>query len=248
MGKRVVAAAAVAAVAGVIGASPALAQAYPPPVNTITVDDATPAPGQAVTVTLRTCRAGTPALFGLDLGLLGSAPVGADGVARGTITIPGFTRPGSHAVVGVCAGVDRRLLVLHTDIRVTAASADSSGPSGGGPGGGGGHRRSGRSGPAAARPPMPSAAGLVAGAVPADATTLFGTAAAATGITGGGGDDGGPPADGRPAGDAAGISDDGPGTLSTIGRVALGVTALAGVPVGLALSRGPGGQSRRRLA
>jgi hypothetical protein len=83
MAKRLVAAVAVtagAAVALVGAASPLAAQTYPPPQSSITVDDATPAPGQEITVTLRTCKPGTVALLGIDLLLVAAPRVDADGV------------------------------------------------------------------------------------------------------------------------------------------------------------------------
>jgi hypothetical protein len=58
MTKRVFAVAAVVAAALAWAGVPASAQTYPP--NSITVDDSTPTPGQAITVTLRTCRPGVP--------------------------------------------------------------------------------------------------------------------------------------------------------------------------------------------
>jgi hypothetical protein len=60
MTKRVFAVAAVVAAALAWAGVPASAQTYPPPQNSITVDDSTPTPGQAITVTLRTCRPGVP--------------------------------------------------------------------------------------------------------------------------------------------------------------------------------------------
>src|SRR5262245_40007528 len=120
---RVLAAAALGAGTLVTLGAPAVAQAYPPPVRSITVDDATPAPGQTVGVTLRTCRPGSQALFGLDLLLLGSARVGPDGAAVGTVRIPRHEPLGRHAVVGVCLAPDGTPLVLHTDVTVTAPAA-----------------------------------------------------------------------------------------------------------------------------
>ncbi|HKY67002.1 MAG TPA: hypothetical protein VJM49_11555, partial [Acidimicrobiales bacterium] len=143
MVKRVVAAAAVGAVALVLVATGAGAQTYPPPVNSITVDDPTPAPGQAVTVTLKTCRPGTFALVGVDLALLATPRVDADGAARATITIPPRTRPGRHVVSGVCIGPNWQPVVQSTYIQVSAVTTPGGGGQGtgtgvGSPGGGSG--------------------------------------------------------------------------------------------------------------
>jgi len=267
MGKRVVAVAGLVAGVCLAAASPAWAQTYPPPVNTITVDDLTPAPGQTVTVTMQTCKRGTLALFGLDLLLLGASTAGRDGVAQTTITVPSFTTPGRHTVVGVCIGANLRPLVLQTQVTVTPAAPGGAGgggqggaafppPSGGDPGTGspapapGGAAPVGRSSRrTGALPAMPSTDALATGAVPADAATLFDQAAAATGVTdpvparsatGGGSsaeDDAGPT-----------VGDSDPGTMSIIARVSLGLAALGGVPAALALSRRRRPTTRRQFA
>ncbi len=88
------------------------------------------------------------------------------------------------------------------------------------------------------RPAAPSLAGLGGPTVPAEAPVLFETTAAANGVTDG--TDSGARATGqRSGGDGAAAADGDPGTLSTIARVALGVAALGGVPVALAVSRRP---------
>jgi hypothetical protein len=253
MGMRALVCAMVVLSTLVVTGAPAVAQSYPPPQNSITVDDPAPAAGQVVTVTLRTCRKGTRALFGLDLLLLGSARVDRNGVARGRIRIPTLTPLGRHAVVGACVGASGRPLVLHTDVRVVAGA----GPSGralppGSAGGGGG----------AAAPPMPSLAGLGGGAVPANAPTLFGEAGAAIGVP-----EGGSPADpaapgtdpagagaGTGTGEEAAAATGARGTsgemslASTLARVGLGLAAIFGVPVALAVSRRPRRTTRRRFA
>jgi len=256
MGMRVLAAAALSAGTLVLLGAPAMAQTYPPPVRSITVDDATPAAGQSVRVTMRTCKPGTRALFGLDLLLLGSAKVGSDGVASATIRIPAFVRPGRHAVVGVCLAPDGTPLVLHTDVRVIAASGTSgqgaqvpppAAPPAGGGGGGG------------AAAPMPALGGLRSAGGPADPGGLFTDAGAAAGVpadptatppgsrapTAGSGFAADPTAGGAAAHSAA--ADD-PSGWATAGRVALGLAALGGVPVAMAFNRRPRAAARRSFA
>ncbi|HEX6422291.1 MAG TPA: hypothetical protein VFZ79_02360 [Acidimicrobiales bacterium] len=265
MSKRVAAVAAVVAAALVCSASPASAQAYPPPVHSITVDDARPAPGQDITVTLQTCRPGTIALIGIDLALVATPTVGADGVARTDITVPRHIRPGRHTVSGLCVTAGRQPLFLTTTITVTPSAAPG-GP-GGGSAGGGGAGATGGGGTAAPAVPEASATGAPAGAasqagggaggrrivpglaglggpaVPDDAASLFEDAAEAAGVTD-------VTDDPVPAGAAAERSQatggGGPGLLSTLARVALGVAALGGVPVALAVSRRPQRLVRRR--
>jgi hypothetical protein len=263
MAKRLVAAVAVtagAAVALVGGAAPLAAQSYPPPQNTITVDDATPAPGQAITVTLQTCRSRTIALLGIDLLLVAAPTVGADGVARATVTVPRLLRPGRHTVSGACLTPDLQPLFLRTTIVVTAPGGGSGGGGGGAAGGGtsggtGGQRTAapggspgasglGGSSPAGsstggsgATGTGPSLAMLDGPRVPQDAPALFEEAAEANGVT----EDGESPgtATARRSTEAAAGSGSDPGPLATVARVVLGAAALGGVPVALAISRRP---------
>jgi hypothetical protein len=262
--KRVVAVMApmAAAAAVVLAAAPASAQTYPPPVRSITVDDATPAAGQSITITLQTCRARTVALLGIDLDLVAAPRVGADGVAEATVTVPPRIRPGRHRVAGLCLDPELRPLFLTTVITVGAPDAGGSGPGAGGPGGAGGTGTPPDGGPASAGPGDGAVVGTPAGGVgagagqgggatladlrgptvPAGAADLFAGTAAANGL-----DKAGPaaPGDGG-VGDAersgaarpnAGDSD--PGLLATIARVLLGLAAVGGVPAALAFSRRP---------
>ncbi len=264
MSKRVlaVAAVAVAALVAVGAGAPASAQTYPPPVRSITVDDTTPAPGQALTITLRTCRVGTIALLGIDLKLVAAPVVGADGVARASVTVPARLRPGRHVVSGACLSPDLRPLFLTTVITVprpgsgTAPSADGGGvvtapAEGGGTAGGsatGG--AGGAGGSATARGAEPALDGLLGPGVPADAATLFGDTAAANGVTGDGSTGGSDEvAHAQRSGSSTpAAADSDPGPLATIARVALGLAALGGVPVALAISRRPSRTVRRGFA
>jgi hypothetical protein len=270
MGMRVLAAAALSAGTLVVLAAPAPAQTYPPPVRSITVDDATPAAGQAVRVTLRTCKPSTRALFGVDLLLLGSARVGRDGVAVGTIRIPALLPPGRHAVVGICLAPDNTPLVLRTDVTVTPGPAT---PTPGGavppaaPGGGavppaapggGAVPPSGGGG----APPMPGLGTLGSARGPVDPVGMFAQAGTAAGVPGDPVDrvpaGGGTPTAGSgfaPDRGAAATSHSGtggaagdPSAWATAGRVALGLAALGGVPVAMAFNRSPRAAARRRFA
>ncbi|MBN2622959.1 MAG: hypothetical protein JXA83_06315 [Acidimicrobiales bacterium] len=273
MSRRVIAVA-VAAVALVLTAGPVAAQTYPPPQNSITVDDSTPARGQALTITLRTCRPGTYALLGIDRLLAATPKVDAQGVATATVTVPRWLSIGVHRVSGACLAAAGPLF-LSTDIRVVDAAAAGSGVPGGASGGGGtgasgngsgtapeagtatDGTATGGSGTATAtgdgggtasggHAAAPSLGGLAGATVPDDAPTLFEEAAAANGVT----EDGGSASPEATAERTApgGAGDSGPGTMSAIARVALGVAALGGVPVALAVSRRPQRVVRRSFA
>src|SRR5262245_8302962 len=246
--RLVAVAAAVAAVLVVAGGAPAGAQSYPPPAASLTVDNPAPAPGQAITVTMSGCRPDTFALFGVDLTLLGSGRAGSDGVARATVTIPATLLAGPHTVSGFCLGANGLPLFLRTTIDVTPVGpppSSTSPPPGGtstGSGAGGtgtgsstaGGSRGGRTTPAAS---VPSADALAAPTLPADAPVLFEDVAEANGV------------DRTPAGTehaepAATATADRPGSpgvgpFSTMARVGLGLAAIFGVPVALAVSRRP---------
>jgi len=223
--------------AGGAGAQP-YPPAYPPAPNTITVDDPTPDPGQVVTVTLATCRPGTIALLGIDLWLLGAPVVDADGVARAQVTVPASVRPGRHVVSGACITPSGRPLFLTTRITVP-------GRGGAAGGGGGGGAQAGTGGGGAGQPSLGALAGP---AVPPDAARLYQTTALANGITDSGSGNSGA-AGARPVGrDGSAAADDGTGTLGAIARVALGLLALGGVPVALAISRRPSAEVRSGFA
>ena len=259
MSKRVLAGAAVVAAVLVVAGAPASAQTYPPPVRSITVDDATPAPGQSIVVTLQTCRADSTALVGIDLTLVASPRVGADGVARATVTVPARLRPGRHAVSGACLAPDLSPLFLTTTITVAAPGGGGGGGGGGGTGTGGGSGTGGGTPGAVATPggdtgggqdaagaasgtprpgaasstgpriPSSSLANLAGPDAPPDAPAVFGDLATANGVTERGTAPPEPAASRTP--DTDGSTGSGPGTLSTLARVALGVAALGGVPV-----------------
>jgi hypothetical protein len=269
MTKRLFAMAAVvvASLAGA-GGPPAGAQSQPPPAG-ITVDDDTPTPGQTITVTMRTCPAGARALFGVDLVLVGPARADGDGVAAAAVTVPSSLVPGPHTVSGWCRGAGLRPLFLRTAITVVAdqpapavpqppAPPDAAVPPPAdhdavvpppdgdrGPGGAAGGSVPGGGSPTPRPLPAPSPDALAGPALPTDAAAGEGVPATAAPA----------PVASRaaPAGAAAAEpaaratpepgSDLGP--LSTLARVALGLAAVAGVPVALAFSRGPRDPARR---
>jgi len=272
MSKRMLASAAIAAAALVVAGAPASAQTYPPPVRSITVDDTTPAPGQSISVTLQTCRPGTFALVGIDLTLVATPRVGADGVARATVTVPAKLRPGRHTVSGACLAPDLSPLFLTTAITVTppaGGGGGSTGPGGGTTGGavtpagdavalGGedaglsttgaaaGPAEGGQGSRSRTRIPSSSLANLAGPEAPPDAPVVFSDLATANGVTDGG--TAPPEATASRSDDDAGSTSSGPGTMSTLARVALGVAALGGVPVALAVSRRQPRVARRGFA
>jgi len=245
--RLVAVAAAVAAAFVVAGGPPAGAQTYPPPQASLTVDNAAPTAGQAITVTMSGCRPDTFALFGVDVILLGSGHVGSDGVARATVKVPRTLPAGPHTVSGFCLGANGLPLFLRTTIKVTRAGPLPSAPppaggtatgTGTGPGGtggsstgGGGRAGVGRVGQSGPRPPVLSPDALAAPTLPADAPMLFEEAAEANGV----------PAGGDPVARAtpSHASSTDIGLFSTIARVGLGLAAIFGVPVALAFSRRP---------
>lgn len=91
---------AAATAALVVGAAPAGAQQYPPSNNSVTIDDVTPHPCQAVTITAATYSPGSTVEFTLasTLTALGSATADANGVATLTAAIPDGTEPGDHTI------------------------------------------------------------------------------------------------------------------------------------------------------
>jgi hypothetical protein len=230
------------------GAGPAGAQTYPPAPNALTVDDPTPARGQVVNVTLTTCRPGTYALIGIDLWLVATPVVGADGAARAAVTVPTTLRSGRHLVTGACLTPDWRPLFLTTRITVEGSSgggghsAAAAAPASGGSGGSGG-----ATGARAAGGSPPALDALAGPAVPPDAALLYQTTALAHGVGDGTETEGATGATGR-AERAAATDDAGPGALGTVARVALGVVAIGGVPVAMAISRRPSAEVRSGFA
>jgi hypothetical protein len=131
MVKRMVAAAAVAL--GLL-AVPAGAQQYPPAVNSLTVSDTTPTPGQTVDITAQTCVPGSSVTVTLDSDqvVLGTAAADSSGVARMSATIPANTSLGAHTIIAQCTGSDGAPLRLTAAINVVAADGSGGSGTGGG--------------------------------------------------------------------------------------------------------------------
>jgi LPXTG-motif cell wall-anchored protein len=94
MVKRLLAASALGVV---VMAAPAAAQQYPPAVNSLTVDCATPAPGDIVQLQARTFAAGSAVTFTLA-STIATAPADASGAVSVRATIPVGTAGGAHTI------------------------------------------------------------------------------------------------------------------------------------------------------
>jgi hypothetical protein len=150
--------------------------------------------------------------------------------------VPTSIRPGRHIVSGVCITPSGRPMFLTTRITV---------PGRGGAAGGGGGAQAGTGGGGAGQPSLGALAGP---AVPPDAALIYQTTALTNGITDSGSGEAGA-ADAGPAGrDASTAADAGPGTLGAIARVMLGLLAIGGVPVAMAISRRPSAEVRSGFA
>lgn len=130
--KRIIAAAAFAVV---FMAAPAAAQQYPPAVNSLTVSDTTPTPGQTITIEGRTYAEGASMTITMtsDPVVLGSAAADAAGVATLQATIPADTALGSHTITAVGQAPDGSELTQSLAIEVVqadGAGGDDSDPSG----------------------------------------------------------------------------------------------------------------------
>ncbi|HEY7069503.1 MAG TPA: hypothetical protein VH479_05295, partial [Acidimicrobiales bacterium] len=116
-------------------AAPAAAQQYPPAVNSLTVSDTTPSPGQTITIQGQTFAQGATATVVLnsDPVTLGSATASAAGVITLQATIPQDIPLGSHTLVASGPAPNGQTLSLSLAIQVVPAQA------GGGTGTGGGN-------------------------------------------------------------------------------------------------------------
>ncbi len=130
MVKRLIAATALAVV---LMAAPAAAQQYPPAVNSLTVSDTTPTPGQTVGIEARTFASGATGTI-----TLASVPVviatgaaDADGVVALQATIPADTTLGAHTITAAGEAPDGSELSLSVSINVVAADGTGGGDGGG---------------------------------------------------------------------------------------------------------------------
>jgi LPXTG-motif cell wall-anchored protein len=129
----------IAAIAGavvVLVAVPAAAEQYPPGENALTVSDATPCPGDTVTITAKTFTPGTQVELSFDTTRLGSPVAGADGTVTLQATVPEGTQTGPHIFTAIGAGIEEADLHLTSNVEVvaceggTAATAARSGGGG----------------------------------------------------------------------------------------------------------------------
>jgi LPXTG-motif cell wall-anchored protein len=104
-------------------AAPATAQQYPPAVNSLTINDTTPCPGQLVTVQGRTFAPGGTATVVLTSGpvTLGSATADAASAIALQATIPADTPPGAHTITATGPAPNGQTLTLSLAIRVAPA-------------------------------------------------------------------------------------------------------------------------------
>jgi LPXTG-motif cell wall-anchored protein len=118
--KRLIAAAALTVV---MMAAPAAAQQYPPSVNSLTVSDTTPTPGQVVDIEGRTCAPGVTVTVTLATTsvVLGTPTADAAGVFSLRATIPADTPLGPHTITAVCEAPDGSELSQSVSINVVAA-------------------------------------------------------------------------------------------------------------------------------
>jgi LPXTG-motif cell wall-anchored protein len=120
------------ALAVVAFAAPAGAQQYPPAVNSLTISDTTPSPGQTITIVGQTFAQGSSATVTLfsDPVVLGSATADASGIVALQATIPTNTPLGSHTLVVDGTAPDGTPLSLSASITVVPADGTGT-PSGG---------------------------------------------------------------------------------------------------------------------
>jgi LPXTG-motif cell wall-anchored protein len=130
MVKRLIALGALAVLAM---AAPAAAQQYPPAVNSLTISDTTPSPGQTVTIQGQTFAEGATATVVLnsDPVTLGSATANAAGQIVLQATIPTDTPLGSHTLVASGQAPNGQTLSLSLAIEVVPAQGSGTGTSGG---------------------------------------------------------------------------------------------------------------------
>lgn len=104
-------------------AAPAAAQQYPPAVNSLTVSDTTPTPGQTITIEGRTFAGGATVTVTLSSEpvVLGSAAADPSGVVTLQGTIPASTPLGQHTITAVGQAPDGSELTVSVSINVVAA-------------------------------------------------------------------------------------------------------------------------------
>jgi LPXTG-motif cell wall-anchored protein len=119
--KRVLACAALAVV---LLAAPAAAQQYPPAVNSLTISDTTPTPGQTITIEGRTFAPGSTVTVTMESVTLGTAVANDSGVFTLQATIPIDTSLGRHTITATGQAPDGAALVLSATITVVAPDGE----------------------------------------------------------------------------------------------------------------------------
>ena len=123
---------AAAAMAVLFMAAPAAAQQYPPAVNSLTVSDTTPTPGQTITIEGRTFAQGatvTVTLASVPV-VIGTAAADPSGVVSLQATIPAATTLGLHTITATGQAPDGSELSVSVSITVVAADGATD-PAGG---------------------------------------------------------------------------------------------------------------------
>jgi len=124
-------------------AAPAFAQQYPPSVNFLTISDATPSPGETITLTGQTFQAGSTVTLTLhsEPVVLGSATADAAGKMALQATIPSDTPLGSHTITADGTAPDGSPLSLSVSLTVVPAQGggNAQGNQGGNQGGNSGN-------------------------------------------------------------------------------------------------------------
>ena len=110
-------------------AAPAAAQQYPPAVNSLTVSDTTPTPGQTVTLVGRTFAPGAAVTATLTSEPVGLATAAADpsGVVTMQATIPASTSLGLHTITAAGQAPDGSELSVSVNITVVDADGAAGG-------------------------------------------------------------------------------------------------------------------------
>jgi hexosaminidase len=126
-------------------AAPAFAQQYPPSVNFLTISDATPSPGETVTLTGQTFLAGSTVTLTLhsEPVVLGSATADAAGKMALQATIPSDTPLGAHTITADGTAPDGSPLSLSVSLTVVPAAANGGTGANNGNGNGGSSGNSG---------------------------------------------------------------------------------------------------------
>jgi hypothetical protein len=124
--KRLLAA---AAIVTVMTAAPAAAQQYPPAVNSLTVSNTSPVPGETIDVEGRTFAPGASTTLSLtsEPGVLASATADAAGVIALQVTIPVDTTIGPHVLTATGEAPDGSELTLSVNLNVVPADAAAGG-------------------------------------------------------------------------------------------------------------------------